>query len=633
MERGKKSLEQWCIENNIDALKYWDYESNRGLLPSSIPFGSAAKIWCKDEFGHQWLSDANRLRAGVGCPYCSGNKVLIGFNDLSTTHPQIAEMWDTDHNGNLSPTMFSKGSTQKVWWKCENGHNYEMRIYSRTGGSGCPYCSGRKALPGFSDLETMDFEIASEWHPTKNGNLKPSDVAYGSHQKVWWLGKCGHEWQAVVNNRRRMRGCPICSNKIVVKECNSLMYLNPKLASEWHPTKNGDLKPSDVTSKSSKNVWWLGKCGHEWKSKVCDRSRGSGCPICRREYSTSFNEKAIAFYLEKIVSIEVNSHPLKSNRELDIFIPELKIAIEYDGDAFHNDVEKDLEKHTECSEQGIRLIRIREPNCPIIVGCESIILKTKHTSEIEQMLNTILNMVAAINNAPIPDVNLERDRIQIYELFIKNRKNHSLYEQYPDVASEWHTEKNGYIRTEYVMSNSNRKFWWICDKGHEWQATVASRTSGRGCPICSGRKVLPGYNDFLTTNPELQKYLHPTKNADVDLSTLSYGSKKKIWWVCEKGHPFESSLHRFSKTMTCPICSGHKVLAGYNDLATTHPEIAASWDYELNGDLKPTMVSKGSNRKVSWRCDVGHKWCSSINARDTPFCPICREWVKPFFQK
>ena len=58
----------------------------------------------------------------------------------------------------------------------------------------------------------------------------------------------------------------------------------------------------------------------------------------------------------------------------------------------------------------------------------------------------------------------------------------------PTLANEWNCEKNGDLKPEDFTANSGKKVWWICDKGHEWQATIVNRNRGRGCPYCSGRK-------------------------------------------------------------------------------------------------------------------------------------------------
>ena len=109
--------------------------------------------------------------------------------------------------------------------------------------------------------------LMEEWNWAKNEELelKPTNVSYGSALKVWWICKEGHQWQDSPNHRSRGRGCPICSHKsrYVNKTKNwleqkgSLAKVNPILASEWHPTKNGELLPTQITVNNGNKVWWL----------------------------------------------------------------------------------------------------------------------------------------------------------------------------------------------------------------------------------------------------------------------------------------------------------------------------------------------------------------------------------------
>lgn len=152
---------------------------------------------------------------------------------------------------------------------------------------------------GFNDLQTINPTLASEWHPTKNGNLLPDMVLAYSSKKVWWLyayddPKTGKhfdfEWISDICGRMNGKGCPFLANgnPKVWKGYNDLLTINPSLAKEWHPIKNGDIKPTDVTANSGKKVWWLypyddpltGKhFDFEWEAKICDRNNGSGCPF------------------------------------------------------------------------------------------------------------------------------------------------------------------------------------------------------------------------------------------------------------------------------------------------------------------------------------------------------------------
>jgi len=137
---------------------------------------------------------------------------------------------------------------------------------------------GKTATKDYN-LQIINPKLAREWHPTKNGKLKPDEVKPGSHLKVWWVCKKGHKWPAVIYSRTHGNNCPFCSGQKVCKD-NCLAVVNPKLAKEWHPTKNGILTPKDVTPGSNKKVWWLCKKGHEWPAIVNNRSKGSGCPDC-----------------------------------------------------------------------------------------------------------------------------------------------------------------------------------------------------------------------------------------------------------------------------------------------------------------------------------------------------------------
>jgi hypothetical protein len=135
-------------------------------------------------------------------------------------------------------------------------------------------------LPGYSLEDIIPF-LAQEWHHTKNGNLTPKDVSPGAHKKIWWQCRKGHEWEAVVYTRSKGVGCPYCSGRAAYKE-NCLATISPALAKEWHPTKNGNLTPDDITPGSNKKVWWQCGRGHEWKASVSNRSRGTGCSFCLR---------------------------------------------------------------------------------------------------------------------------------------------------------------------------------------------------------------------------------------------------------------------------------------------------------------------------------------------------------------
>ena len=164
-----------------------------------------------------------------------------------TGREELLDEWDSERNLPLTPESVSYGSKRHVWWRCANGHSWQAAVYTRSGsGTSCPYCNGRRAIPGETDLATRYPDIASQWHPTKNGDLTPSDVLPGSHRLIWWQCEHGHEWCAQIKSRVSGSGCPVCSNRALLRGENDLATNYPELARQWHPTKNGDLTPSDV---------------------------------------------------------------------------------------------------------------------------------------------------------------------------------------------------------------------------------------------------------------------------------------------------------------------------------------------------------------------------------------------------
>lgn len=202
-----------------ELARQWHPEKNRALTPHDLGAGTRRKVWWRCDRGHEWQAAVSSRAAGAGCPVCAGRAVIPGENDLASLFPEIAAQWHPTRNGVLTPEKLTPYSNRKVWWRCPLGHEYAAAVSARTmNGSDCPYCSGRKALPGFNDLATLEPKVAAQWHPTLNGALTPEQVTTGSHKKVWWECPNGHIWKAVIYSRAgpssRKCGCPVCAGRI-----------------------------------------------------------------------------------------------------------------------------------------------------------------------------------------------------------------------------------------------------------------------------------------------------------------------------------------------------------------------------------------------------------------------------------
>ncbi len=343
------------------------------------------------------------------------------------------------------------------------------------------------------------------------------------------------------------------------------------LLREWHPTKNQPLTPKDVSYGSKRKVWWMCGRDHTWQAAVYTRTgAGSGCPYCSGKRPWS-GENDLATQRPDLAA---QWHPTK-NRGVT---PSQVVA----GSNYM--AWWVCEKGHEW--RALVKSRTRGAGCPV---CANRVLQ---------------------------------------------RGENDLATTHPELARQWHPTKNGALTPRDLVSGSHKKAWWVCDKGHEWRATVLSRTSsGSGCPVCAGKVVLPGVNDLATHFPGIAAQWHPTKNGTLTPQEVSPYSNRRVWWRCPLGHEYRAMVgDRALRNSGCPYCAGRKVLAGFNDLATLEPEVAAQWHPTLNGTLTPKMVTVGSNRKVWWQCSEGHVWKALIFSRASGRkcgCPVCAGKVKP----
>jgi len=240
-----------------------------GWDPASVTKGSGKEKNWKCDSGHTFqMKVIDRTHLGLGCQFCSGKKVLVGFNDLTTTHPDIAVRargWD--------PTTVSKGSKQIKEWQCDEGHSYKSPIQTQTTGGGCPVCSGRQIIVGSNDLAKLEPDVAAQ----ANG-WDPTTVTVSSGRKMPWICPLGHTWNATVASRSdHTSNCPTCSGKQVLSGFNDLATIEPDIASQAH-----EWDPTTVTKGSKQIKEWKCKEGHVWSAVIHQRtgSDRTGCPSC-----------------------------------------------------------------------------------------------------------------------------------------------------------------------------------------------------------------------------------------------------------------------------------------------------------------------------------------------------------------
>lgn len=516
------------IINNKELMKEWDWDTNEQLKldPHKLTCGSQKKVWWICSKNHKWDATIyNRVKNGSNCPFCTNKKPIIGYNDLSTLHPELIKEWNWNKNINIDPKTISEKSQKKVWWVDKFGHEWQSTIASRTySKSNCPYCSGNKVLIGFNDLTTTHPKLCKEWDFNKN-QITPDHVSKGSNLKVYWICEFGHSWCASINRRTKGDGCPICSNRQVLQGYNDLKTLYPNIAEEWDYKKNMSLYPEQFVSKSDKKVWWICKyCKHEWKTRIVERVNGTNCPKCAKIFKTSFPEMATYFYLKKYCKDIIWNYKDEkiNNFEIDIYSPIKNIGIEYDGECWHQNIERDKKKDNICYNLNINIIRIREPNCPKYdSNCKFIYLTDIKINTLEKTISYILNNIFNIQQI---DINIERDRFLIEDLVIHKKLNNSLLHKFPEIAKEWHPFKNGNLLPEHILSKSRKKIWWKCHQcGNEWIASVQSRTNGRGCFICSRKRIIQSHKipvRCIELNKIFDSAMEAKKQLGIDNSAI-----------------------------------------------------------------------------------------------------------------
>jgi len=192
----------------------------------------------------------------------------------------------------VSPVALTPGSKVRVWWQCGKGHRWQAAVHSVTAGSGCPYCAGKRPIPGETDLKSTHPGIAALWHPK---NKAPAEhFMAGTHKKVWWKCEKGHEWEAVISSvALEGCGCPYCAGKRPISGETDLETARPEVAAQWDPERNGSLTPRQVLPSAHEKVWWRCEKGHSYQAVVFARTRekASGCPYCAgKKVLAGFND-------------------------------------------------------------------------------------------------------------------------------------------------------------------------------------------------------------------------------------------------------------------------------------------------------------------------------------------------------
>lgn len=481
-------------------------------------------------------------------------------------NPDKVKLWDNKKNNGLSPFDISPYSHKNFFWICKKSkkHSFLSSPANISRGRGCPYHSSPPKKIGYgNDLQSNNPKLAKEWHPTKN-KLKASEVFPSSSKKFFWICSKKHFWMQSPHLRSAGRNCPYCLNK-KVGFGNDFQTLFPEMAIEWHPTKN-KFKPFEIIAGGSKKIFWICNYGHEWTASMDNRvNKGSGCPKCSGQSSRV--ELYIYSELQTIFQKVINREKINKD-EIDIFINDINLGLEYDGAYFHKNKEKkDYQKNIRLNKIML-LINIREH--PLNSISENDLIYDVKQNDYHQLFIQILKKIISLNFIKSKKINAKIDN------YIKNDKQmnkeyfnnlvsflpgpiveNSLQEKNSLLASQWHPQKNGNLTPRNFTSKSGWRAWWICEKGHEWDQTIHARSRNKeaSCPICSGYRLSVGDNDFYTLFPNIAHDWHPFKNNKFTPSQFRPGSNHSAFWLCKKNHEQKTSIRRRIQYNGCKWCN------------------------------------------------------------------------------
>lgn len=449
-----------------------------GWDPSKNSLDQVCKVGWKCSIGHQYDSSIyDRVSRGRGCPFCAGQKVLPGFNDLRSRFPEIADEafgWD--------PSLISKSSSKIFDWTCPHGHQYRAAVSSRSSGRGCPICSGRQVLKGFNDLQTTHPEIALQ----ANG-WDPTTVSKGNNQIRNWKCKKSHTWDTSTNKRTGEKtGCPICSNHKVLAGENDLSTTHPEIARQML-----DDDPSSFVSGSEKKVKWMCEFGHVYQSSVANRVNGSKCLVCiGKQILPGFNDLAFLF---PEIALEAYGWDPRT------VTPSSHLTVRWkcpQGHIYKRQVANRTSRPNQCPicsghkvQKGFNDLETTHPDIALQANGWD-------PQEVTSGSGKKLSWKCPIGHtyfAQISNKTRRGDQCPICSGKKILIGYNDLQTTHPKLCLELVNPSDGLT----IGSGSDKKLAWVCSSQHKWKASVANRKAGNGCPTCTKSGFNPNSNAYL----------------------------------------------------------------------------------------------------------------------------------------
>ena len=575
--RQSKNGAQQTVSDIECLSKIWDAKNNSALDPASIHIKSRVRAnWVCLKCGHTWCDPVYRTYNASGrCPACEGQNFIVpGCNDVMTLTPDAKLYYDWNKNVGIDIEHLGVSSNTEVYWRCPNCGNetkaaIKNKIHKQSDGSyrvsSCNRCFGKSREKQAGDTSTAKYVSESEnlmkfWDKDSNEGLNPATLSIYSRKEVSWkCQKCGHTWTSKIHHLCRASGkCPSC-DKHYVSENENLMRF-------WDKNGNKGLDPATLSIFSRKEASWkCRKCGYTWTSKINNLRKSKGeCPCCDRH---------------RVVVAGVN----------DVFtlVPDAKDY--YD---FEKNEDIDITTVNISSKQPVWW------KCPTC-GNETC---SSFASKIKNIGGTYYFGTCRKSHRGIANMQGEKAVKSSTDIGI-----HSLAARFPVLAHLW-SDNNERSATS-VSPDAIFNALWICPDCHfEYRALVHDMVNGNAsCPICSNKRIQPGYNTLSDKNPDIAK-LWSSNNRLRPIDVFPTSSFTARWLCPACGGEYDAPVRDMvGGIVECPYCAGRRPLSGFNTLADKYPTFAAMWSTE-NGRHADSVLPNSAYVAL-WDCpECGGKY-------------------------
>lgn len=470
--------------------------------------------------------------------------------------------------------------------------------------------------------------IMERWDYNKNNKLglNPSELTEGSHVKAYFIcPRCNNEWLGEIRYVVRYNGsCPFCAKikrkenmyKTKISTSKKLFETNPELKEEWDYRKNEEigLDPNMLVAGSNKEAYWICPLGHSFKAQINNRvSKHTGCTFCSGQaVLEGFND------LKTVRPDLLKEWDYVRNNDLGLFPNKISKGSHQKaywicplGHKYKKGIKERVAGHgcTQCA-------------------------KESQTSFPEQAIYYYISKVfnEAKNRYGKPEIDIyipslkfgiEYDGLYAHKKKAKSEENKNNILKSRGIRliriKEVTKLKEDEENIIYCKTNANntylndviKKIEKMINKSYGSEINLNPNIKRDRIKIEEQYIFLKKQNSISILYPEIAKEWDYAKNGTIKPEYVSYGSSKKYFWICPKGHSYECSPKDRVKGKSCQICAGFRYIKGVNDLETKFPKIIKFWDYSKN-KVKPCDIKYTNDNIYWWKCDKGHSYQTTI---------------------